>query len=82
MNLPPIPQRGRAPRPNGNRIDLEAEFNRIGDWRGYIGAAHGQPAYAYVRVSTEGQTDEGRSGLPRQLLHIHELALKLSLIHI
>jgi len=76
MNLPPLPQRGRVPRPNGNRIDLEAEFNRIGDWRGYIGAAHGQPAYAYVRVSSEGQTDEGTSGLPRQLLHIHELALK------
>jgi site-specific DNA recombinase len=76
MNLPPIPQRGRVPRPNGNHIDLEAEFNRIGDWRGYLGAAHGQPAYAYVRVSSEGQTEEGRSGLPRQLLHIHELALK------
>jgi site-specific DNA recombinase len=75
MNLPPIPQRGPTPRPT-ERIDLEAEFHRIGDWRGYIGAAHGQPAYAYVRVSSDGQAEEGRSGLPRQLLHIHELALK------
>ena len=75
MHLPSKPERGLNPKPD-DRIDLEVEFHRIGERRGYIGSAHGLPAYAYVRVSSEAQTEEGQSGLPRQLLHIHELALK------
>ncbi len=46
---------------------------------GYLGDPNGQPAYAYLRVSTDEQADEGRSGLPRQLMHIHEIAYKKGL---
>lgn len=41
---------------------------------GYIGDPNGQPAYAYIRVSSDEQAEEGRSGLPRQIMHIHEVA--------
>ncbi|MCI0708628.1 MAG: recombinase family protein [Chloroflexi bacterium] len=44
---------------------------------GVIGDPNGRPAYAYIRVSSDGQAEEGRSGLPRQLEHIHEIACKL-----
>ncbi len=43
---------------------------------GCIGAPNGQPAYAYIRVSGDEQADEGRSGLPRQIKHVHEAACK------
>lgn len=39
-----------------------------------IGDPNGKPAYAYIRVSSSGQAEEGRSGLPRQIEHIHEVA--------
>lgn len=46
---------------------------------GYIlGDPHGALSYAYVRVSSSGQAEEGRSGLPRQLANIHEEAQKMS----
>lgn len=41
-----------------------------------IGDPHGEPAYAYLRVSSSGQAEEGRSGLPRQIQHCHEIALR------
>ncbi|MCC7452321.1 MAG: recombinase family protein [Anaerolineae bacterium] len=41
---------------------------------GYIGDPQGRPAYCYLRVSTTEQADEGRSGLPRQIEHVHEVA--------
>lgn len=41
---------------------------------GLIGDPHGMLAYAYIRVSGDDQADEGRSGLPRQIAHIHEIA--------
>jgi site-specific DNA recombinase len=41
---------------------------------GYLGDPKGLPAYAYIRVSSDEQADEGRSGLPRQILHIHQIA--------
>jgi hypothetical protein len=66
---------GRVPR-SSDKLDLRAEFNKIADGHGYLGAADGALAYAYIRVSGEQQAEEGRSGLPRQILHIHELALK------
>jgi site-specific DNA recombinase len=66
---------GRVPR-SSDKLDLRAEFNKIADGHGYLGAADGALAYAYIRVSGEQQAAEGRSGLPRQILHIHELALK------
>ena len=41
---------------------------------GVLGYPDGELAYAYVRVSSTGQAEDGRSGLPRQLHHIHERA--------
>jgi len=41
---------------------------------GAIGDPNGEPAYCYLRVSSAGQADEGRSGLPRQIVHIHDVA--------
>ncbi len=46
---------------------------------GILGDPHGIPAYGYARVSSDDQAEEGRSGLPRQLEHIHEVALKKGL---
>ncbi len=43
---------------------------------GCIGDPQGEPAYAYLRVSSAGQADEGRSGLPRQIQHCHEIGLQ------
>jgi DNA invertase Pin-like site-specific DNA recombinase len=43
---------------------------------GCIGDPNGQLAYAYLRVSDSDQAEEGRSGLPRQIAHIHEAASK------
>lgn len=43
---------------------------------GAIGAPHGVIAYAYIRVSGDDQAEDGRSGLPRQLAHIHEAACR------
>lgn len=41
-----------------------------------IGHPNGELAYGYLRVSSSGQAEEGRSGLPRQLLHVHETAVQ------
>lgn len=41
-----------------------------------IGHPGGEIAYGYLRVSSAAQADEGRSGLPRQIMHVHEAALK------
>lgn len=43
---------------------------------GYIGNPSGQLGYCYLRVSTSGQAEEGRSGLPRQIKRVHEVAVK------
>lgn len=40
-----------------------------------LGHPNGELAYGYLRVSSSGQADEGRSGLPRQIQHVHEAAL-------
>jgi site-specific DNA recombinase len=39
-----------------------------------LGHPEGELAYSYLRVSSAGQADEGRSGLPRQMMHVHETA--------
>ena len=44
-----------------------------------IGDPNGKPAYAYLRVSSSEQAEEGRSGLPRQIRHIHEIAVQKGL---
>jgi len=41
-----------------------------------LGHPTGELAYGYLRVSSSGQAEEGRSGLPRQLLHVHEAAVQ------
>ena len=46
---------------------------------GVIGDHRGEPAYCYLRVSTAGQAEEGRSGLPRQIMHVHQAAEQNSL---
>lgn len=53
-----------------NPIFRKFAANRSGE----LGDPRGELAYAYIRVSTAGQAEEGRSGLPRQLEHIHERA--------
>ncbi|MEO8396351.1 MAG: recombinase family protein [Chloroflexota bacterium] len=54
---------------------FKPEFDKLA-LDGCIGKPTGQVAYAYIRVSGEEQADEGRSGLPRQIAHIHEAANK------
>jgi len=41
---------------------------------GFVGDPAGNLAYAYLRCSSSGQVEEGRSGLPRQLQHVAEAA--------
>jgi site-specific DNA recombinase len=64
---------------------FKTEFDALAS-NGVIGHPKGQPAFGYLRVSSAGQADEGRSGLPRQMMHIHEVAfenrLKISWQHI
>src|SRR5690348_10943797 len=57
---------------------VKDEFDRIAVG-GLLGDPDGKSAYAYLRVSSQGQAEEGRSGFPRQLLHVHEKALQLHL---
>lgn len=54
---------------------FKTEFDRLAVG-GYIGDPNGRPGYCYMRVSSSGQADEGRSGLPRQMQRIHEVAAK------
>ena len=53
---------------------FKAEFDSLAI-NDALGHPNGELAYAYLRVSSSGQAEEGRSGLPRQLQHIHETAL-------
>jgi site-specific DNA recombinase len=41
-----------------------------------IGHPGGEIAYGYLRVSSAAQAEEGCSGLPRQIMNVHEAALK------
>lgn len=52
---------------------FKKEFDKLAT-NGFIGHPDGAPAYAYLRVSSDEQGEEGRSGLPRQIEHIHEKA--------
>lgn len=54
---------------------FKTEFDRLAN-NGVIGDPAGVPAYAYIRVSTDKQGEEGRSGLPRQIEHVHMRALE------
>jgi site-specific DNA recombinase len=52
---------------------FKPEFDKLAT-NGCIGDMNGQIAYAYIRVSDESQSEEGRSGLPRQIEHVHQVA--------
>ncbi len=52
---------------------VKEDFDRIA-FHGMLGDPGGAPGMAYLRVSSAGQAEEGRSGFPRQLLHVHEKA--------
>jgi site-specific DNA recombinase len=52
---------------------FQSEFDKLAT-NGCIGDPLGRLAYAYLRVSSDEQADEGRSGLPRQISHVHEIA--------
>ncbi len=54
---------------------FKTEFDRLAV-DGHMGDPNGRPGYCYMRVSSSGQADEGRSGLPRQIQRIHEVAAK------
>jgi site-specific DNA recombinase len=54
---------------------FQNEFQRYAT-NGFIGDPNGEPAYGYMRVSSKGQAEEGRSGLPRQIERIHLKALE------
>ena len=41
-----------------------------------LGHPNGEIAFGYLRVSSSGQAEDGRSGLPRQVTHLHEIASK------
>lgn len=55
--------------------NLEREFAQIANC-GVVGDPEGELAYGYLRVSSRGQAEEGRGGLPRQLEHIAERAVQ------
>ena len=57
---------------------LKNEFDKLA-MNGVLGDPDGEPSGGYVRVSSSGQAEEGRSGLPRQMEHIHEKALESNL---
>jgi site-specific DNA recombinase len=52
---------------------FQHEFDRLAV-NGFIGDPNGRLGYSYLRVSSSGQADEGRSGLPRQIQRVHEVA--------
>lgn len=54
---------------------FKAEFDALATQHA-IGHPNGELAYGYLRVSSAGQADEDRSGLPRQIMNVHEAAVK------
>jgi len=54
---------------------FKAEFDALAT-QNVIGHPNGELAYGYLRVSSAGQADEGRSGLPRQIMNVHEAAVR------
>lgn len=73
----PRTYRGQRPKyGDSNQIDVEGEFRQVAGEEGVLGDPKGMAAYCYIRVSSEKQSEDGRSGLPRQIQHIDEVACK------
>lgn len=62
-----------------DKVDLKHEFVNIAGGHHVIGDPSGQSAYGYARVSSLHQSEDGASGLPRQILNIHKAAKKSGL---
>ena len=58
------------------KLDIRREFAKVAGEQSVLGDPQGAISYAYMRVSSAPQAEEGASGLPRQLFHIHEVALR------
>ncbi len=54
---------------------VKESFSRVAK-DGYLGDPDGGLAYCYLRVSSAQQAEEGRSGLPRQIQHCHDIAVQ------
>jgi site-specific DNA recombinase len=54
---------------------FQQKFLEVGP-DGFIGDPEGEPAYAYLRVSSRGQGEEGKDGIPRQIRNCHSIALE------
>jgi len=55
---------------------VQEEFDHIAV-NGFLGEPNGKPGMAYLRVSSVGQAEEGRTGFPRQLMHVSSKAQEL-----
>ena len=54
---------------------FQDEFDRHST-NGVLGDPQGKLGYAYLRVSTSAQAEEGRFGLPRQIARVHEVSAR------
>jgi site-specific DNA recombinase len=56
-------------------MNWQTTYDQIAtDNGGTLGTVNGRPAFCYIRVSTDQQSEEGKSGLPRQLENCHKVA--------
>ena len=70
-SLGELAEKGRTGR---DRTGWFRDYFEAAATAGVLGEPDGQLAYAYLRCSSSGQVEEGRSGLPRQLQHVAEVA--------
>jgi hypothetical protein len=54
-------------------LSIKEAFERLAK-DGCLGDPKGELAYGYIRVSSVQQAEDGRTGLPRQLEHCHQVA--------
>lgn len=54
-------------------LGVKEAFDRLAR-NGCLGDPDGELAYCYIRVSSAQQAEDGRTGLPRQIEHCHQVA--------
>jgi site-specific DNA recombinase len=54
-------------------LSVKEAFDRLAK-NGCLGDPDGELAYCYIRVSSAQQAEDGRTGLPRQIEHCHQVA--------